>query len=687
MLQSFVIFWREGFEAFLIVAIILTYLRKTGRVWLRPAVFTAIGAAVIASIALGVVLKRGVGNQALWEGVLGLVAVGLVGSLIVHMWRTAHQLKANMEERLQQVAANGSRKSAWLGVFFLTAFMITREGMETALMLLQVRDSRFLLGLVLGLSAAATMAWIWTRFGHLIDLRRFFQVTGIFLLLFMTQIAIYSFHELTEAGVIPHSETLHEATEPFSPYGTYGKWFPSLILVICGGWLAAVWMMDRRRRQQAALVLGALVMAALSAPAPVHAQAAGNEPVSAAEVDSLRAEFERRLDVLAGEIEGMKLGEAAGRPVGGPVPQGLGRSAAKVYRVDRGVSLGGYGEMVYENFGDEREDGTPVAITDRLDFLRGVLYVGYKFNDRWVFNSEIEFEHASTGRGGEVSLEFAYIDALCRPELNFRAGLLLLPLGITNELHEPTTFLSVRRPNIERSIIPTTWRENGAGIYGDIGPMTYRTYVVNGLDATGFGAGGIRGGRQAGAQTKIDDVAWTGRLDYTGTPGFLAGISAYTGDAAQDLLDVDGDELEARTTVIDGHGEWTWRGLEVRGLGARATIDNVAELNAAHPDSLIGAESIGETLVGYYLQVGYDVLSRRSSVQALIPFVRWEALNTQDEVPAGFAANPANDAQTLTVGAAYRPIDQVIFKADYQDVSNEADTGVDQFNVALGYIF
>jgi len=194
-------------------------------------------------------------------------------------------------------------------------------------------------------------------------------------------------------------------------------------------------------------------------------------------------ELERQIRILAEEIEDLKMSDVV-EPIE-DIERGLGPSASKVYQVDRGVSVGGYGELLYENFASEQEDSAPSGKTDQLDLLRAVLYFGYKFNDRIVFNSEIEYEHASTGREGEVSVEFAYLDFLFRDAVNVRAGLILLPMGFVNELHEPPTFLGARRPYVETLLIPTTWRENGAGVYGEHGPISYRAYVTNGLAALG----------------------------------------------------------------------------------------------------------------------------------------------------------------------------------------------------------
>ena len=259
---------REGFESFLLVAVILSYLHKSGQKWLTSAVYVAIVLGLSASAGLGYVLKLGVedsvlektfgqllspyvgqllANESLREGTLGLIAMLMVGTFVIHMWRTGAKLGKRMHHRLSEVSSPGSRLVAVLGVFFFTFLMITREGMETALMLLQVHNPQMVNGALLGLCAAAAFAWGWARFGHLINVRRFFQVTGIFLLLFLVQVGIYSFHEFSEAGLLPNSEVLHAATEKFSPDGLYGKWFSPLMISLCALWLTGAWVVDRLR--------------------------------------------------------------------------------------------------------------------------------------------------------------------------------------------------------------------------------------------------------------------------------------------------------------------------------------------------------------------------------------------------------------------------------------------------------
>jgi uncharacterized small protein (DUF1192 family) len=408
---------------------------------------------------------------------------------------------------------------------------------------------------------------------------------------------------------------------------------------------------------------------------------------SAVQDNSRILELERQIDLLTQEIERLKLGEAAA-PEAEHSVGGLGPAASKVYQVHQGVSLGGYGELVYQDFSPRSDDGAPSGKTDTLDLSRAVFYFGYKWNERILFNSEIEFEHATTGEGdeekGEVSVEFAYLEFLLRKRLQARAGLLLVPVGLINEMHEPTTFHGVLRPEVERRILPSTWEENGAGVVGEAGKFTYRAYLLAGLDATGFSAEeGLREGRQGGSQSEAKDLALAARMDLTGVPSLLAGISAYSGKSGQGKV-----PGGARVEIMDVHLQYQWRGIELRGLWAGVAIDNAASINEVQGIPPGSADSIGERLRGWYGQAAWDLMSfREGAATSLTPFLRFESLDTQDEVPAGYARNPANAERRVTFGVSWKPIPQVVLKADYQDVRNGAGSGVDQFNLGLGWIF
>ena len=239
MLQAFVITLREGLEAFLIIAISLAYLRKSGRRELIPAVHWGIGISVLLSIVAAYLFQQAA-NQALWEGVLAIAAAISVATLTVHMWRTAKKIKGEIEGHLRASAEKVGR-AAWFGVFGFTLLMISREGMETALLmgtlLTQVQAMTILGGAIAGTLAAAGVAMLWSRYGHRVNLALFFQVTAIFLLVFVAQLMIYGFHELTEANLFPNSEALHWATEPYGPDGVYGQYLTYMLVAMPLGWL------------------------------------------------------------------------------------------------------------------------------------------------------------------------------------------------------------------------------------------------------------------------------------------------------------------------------------------------------------------------------------------------------------------------------------------------------------------
>lgn len=397
------------------------------------------------------------------------------------------------------------------------------------------------------------------------------------------------------------------------------------------------------------------------------------------------ARLEAQVEAITRELEELRLGRDVVVEADTSV-LGFGPAASKVYKVRQGVSIGGYGEMLYENFAGETEADAPSGLTDRLDALRAVVYVGYKFSDRILFNSEIEFEHGSTGNDGSVSVEFAYLDYRLTDNFGIRGGLLLPPMGFINEIHEPPAFLGAKRPETERQIIPSTWREGGLGVFGGNESVNYRAYAISGFDASGFSAGGIRGGRQNGSEANAANFGLVGRVDYTGILGATIGTSAYIGNSGQgaELPGDPGATVGARTFIWEGHAEYKARGFDLRGLLAIATLDDAAQINQLN--GLTGSASVGERLLGWYLQGGYDVLRGRSAHQ-LVPYVRYEQFNTQDEVPDGFTADPATDRRLVTIGGMWKPLTNVSVKADYQIVGNEADTGVNQLNVNLGYLF
>ena len=407
----------------------------------------------------------------------------------------------------------------------------------------------------------------------------------------------------------------------------------------------------------------ALAAALLAAPA-----ASAQEQDTESRLDALEAEnaeLRARIDAVAGQLEQVEFRDIM--PAVGESRFGMGPAASKVYARDQGLSIGGYGEVIYTSYAGDK--------TTTFDNLRAVLYTGYKFDERWVFNSEIEFEHASTDKAGSASVEFAYLEYLHADALNVRAGLLLVPMGHVNEMHEPTTFYGPSRPETELRIIPSTWRENGAGLHGDLGPFNYKLYVMAGLDASGFDESGLRGGRQKGSKSKAEDLAFVGRLDWVATRGLLAGVSGYSGDSGQG----DPNLGDVGTTILDAHLEYKWRGLRLRALYVQADIGDTDKINTG------SGTVVGEEMSGWYLEAGYDLMSvlRPESVQSLVPYARYEELDTHASVAPGLGADPAQDETIATLGLDWFPIDSIVFKAAYQDF----DQGTDRFQLSLGYVF
>ena len=400
---------------------------------------------------------------------------------------------------------------------------------------------------------------------------------------------------------------------------------------------------------------------------------------------------EERTTTLATELQQSRIGQLIPEKKELKSQRGMGPAASSVYNVPGGISIGGYGEMNYRALVDDAQ-----GKSDKGDILRLVTYVGYKFNDNILFNSEIELEHANTeemggdsgDESGKVSVEFAYMDFLLEKEFNVRAGSVLIPMGFINEIHEPTYFYGVLRPDVERYMIPSTWNELGFGFFGQTeaaGKLEYRTYLVNGLRASRFEDSGIRDGRQSGNKALFEDVAWTARLDYSpeAISGLTVGSSFWVGNSGQNE-DFNGSTPNVRTIVGEAHAQYRYRQLSLRALGSWTGIDDAATVSAAN------GETIADRQNGWYVEAGYDVLPYfvRGTRQSVEPFFRYEQIDTQAAVPAGFARNESMDRQIYTVGFSYKPVDKVVIKADYKNYQTDGSTPTaDEVAVGLGFVY
>jgi hypothetical protein len=366
-------------------------------------------------------------------------------------------------------------------------------------------------------------------------------------------------------------------------------------------------------------------------------------------------ELERQIDIISRELEALKTPQKQVIAETAAPQLGLGAAASKVYRAEPGVSIGGYGEFAY---------AAPQHGAASADVTRAVLYTGYKFNPKVLFNSELEVEHATTELSGAVSVEFAYLDYLMHPSANVRAGLVLLPMGLINEQHEPTAYLGVHRPEVEDRILPTTWSEIGVGVFGDVGNFTYRGYVVTGLESSRFSAEeGVHEGKQSGAEASAEDLAVVGRLDWRPFEGTFFGGSIYTGNSGQ------GADYRGRVTLAELHADSKFRGVALRALAARGHIGDAAAIS-----DRVG-QTIGSSMAGWYAEGGYEL-------GLFTPYLRYERADTRRRVASGFTRDPETDRRITTLGVAFKPISQTVIKTEVQRIRSD-----NQFNIGLGYIF
>ncbi|WP_430400526.1 porin [Flavobacterium sp.] len=348
----------------------------------------------------------------------------------------------------------------------------------------------------------------------------------------------------------------------------------------------------------------------------------------------------------------------------------------------KAVTVGGYGEMLYNQ--PEGDNGT-------LDVQRLVMLFGYKFDDKIQFVTEIEFEHVQ-----EVYVEQAFINYNLANNVNLRGGLMLVPMGIINEFHEPTTFNGTNRPSMDKSIVPTTWRELGVGVSGKFNDLSlgYQAYIFNGFksvtsDENGIvtggllgGSNGLRGGRQKGIESTINSPNLSLKFDYYGLPGLRLGLSGYFGktQAPDDVDMIDGADVGLSMIGLDAR--YAYRKFMARGQYIIADISGSKEYNA------LTGQNLGSQLSGYYIEGAYNLLPSQNA-QKLFAFARYEKYDTHAKVDA-ITENLGYDRTDITLGLTYHLTSGVVAKADYQFNDNAAlpsDLVKNQLNFGLGVWF
>jgi len=330
------------------------------------------------------------------------------------------------------------------------------------------------------------------------------------------------------------------------------------------------------------------------------------------------------------------------------------------------VGLGAYGEINYNQ--DLSSENSTIG---ELDVQRLVLLTSYKFNEDISFFGEIEFEHVK-----EV----------------------LTPHGIINERHESPTFHGVERPFIDNKVIPSTWREIGAGINGKLpqASSSFQVYVMNGLlgyDDSGKlgGSSGLRGGRQKGAESVISSPNLAANYTYYGIKGLRLGASSYLGRTQSTLF----DGIDKSNQVLQNQADSSTVGLFLAAVNANYAHDGLELIGQLYSNTLSNTKQyneftnrdIGSRMTGAYSVVAYNILQKSDTKNELSPFVRYEIWNLHSKTN-GITANPAYDNNAIIAGFGFKPNPGLAFKIDVQSQKNSADNErKNGLNLGLGFAF
>jgi len=344
------------------------------------------------------------------------------------------------------------------------------------------------------------------------------------------------------------------------------------------------------------------------------------------------------------------------------------------------TTVAGYMDLHFNKA--EFEDG-------RIDFHRFVLLFSHSFTDRIRFVGELELEHAlveGLEEAGELELEQAYIDFLLTRGFNVRAGMMLMPIGIINERHEPPSYYGVERPFVDTFIVPSTWFEVGAGIHGEVGGgWRYRAFLTAPMNAAEFSADeGIREGRQKGANANLGRLAATGRVEYVGYPGLTIGASAWTGHSGFEFRPI----FDVPVSLVEADARYSRGRVDLRGQFAQTWLGNVGRLNDILALRIGVNPNLGRSMRGFYTEAGYWILSG-GDFGDVGTFVRYENFDTQFKMPDGYVGLPAFDRDAWVIGANYWPHPDIAVKVDYSILRSQSSVieAPNSFNLGLGWWF
>lgn len=367
----------------------------------------------------------------------------------------------------------------------------------------------------------------------------------------------------------------------------------------------------------------------------------------------------------------------------------LGEGASKVYHTNNTVSIGGYGEYKYKKYRDYKNTTSASHNANKnkgeFNIVRFVPYIGFKFNDWIVMNTEIEFEDGgarsdNTKNYKYAIVEFSYLDFLIHKSFAIRVGHILTPFGLINLNHEPTSFLTSERPAVETFIIPSTWNTNGILAHGKIDNAEYYVGFITSPDADNFGdveGRYIQQGR-LGAKQYTDSFSFIARGTYDLGDGLNIGSSFMYGNSTGSNSKVD-----ITMTMLEVHASYKNNGFDIQAL---ATIGKLGGDVSKLPTN--GVNVVANSVNGQYITIGYDILSHFKHAHKGYIVGEIERLDMDVNSQTLFPDN--NKFMEYTYGFAYFPDPKVTIKGGYKlrDYGSQARLeDENSFTLSAGFIF
>jgi hypothetical protein len=272
-----------------------------------------------------------------------------------------------------------------------------------------------------------------------------------------------------------------------------------------------------------------------------------------------------------------------------------------------------------------------------------------------------------------------------------------MPFGFINRNHEPPVFYGVERNEVERRIIPSTWREGGVSVWGSTPfGLAYDVGVTTGFDFAKLddASAPLLATHQELQLAHAGNLSAYGSLEYTAAPGLLIGGAVFSGKTGHANADYRADPtgpnfagIGGRVTLWDVHARLQRSGFDVEALYTRGSFANTAEIDQIilNYNTANGTTRpiVPSAFYGWLVQAAYS-FGLGGNV-TLSPFARYEIYNTQARLPLGLIADPANRDRVLTTGLSFKPLDQVVVKLDYQKYLDHSTN--DRINLGLGYMF